>query len=170
MQEKGASSHRAVGEVKVEGCARGSRELGYTACQQGGKLRALQCADGKRTLITVEWRRPNEGSDPLAVERLTAAMHFRGPWIGEAEAILEACADEGGHLTPREASTDLFIEPGYRFRAVDGLLTNFHLPKSTLLMLVSALAGRERVLELYAGAIERGYRFYSYGDAMLLLP
>jgi len=60
--------------------------------------------------------------------------------------------------------------PGARFRAVDALLTNFHLPRSTLLMLVAAFAGRERVLRLYAEAIERGYRFYSYGDAMLFLP
>jgi S-adenosylmethionine:tRNA ribosyltransferase-isomerase len=64
--------------------------------------------------------------------------------------------------------TDLFIMPGYRFAAVDALLTNFHLPRSTLLMLVSALAGRERVLAAYASAIRHGYRFYSFGDAMLI--
>ena len=60
--------------------------------------------------------------------------------------------------------------PGYRFRVVDGLLTNFHLPRSTLLCLVSALAGRERVLAAYREAVAAGYRFYSYGDAMVLLP
>jgi S-adenosylmethionine:tRNA ribosyltransferase-isomerase len=82
---------------------------------------------------------------------------------------LESCADEHGELRASTGETAIFITPGYRFRAVDALLTNFHLPRSTLLMLVCAFGGRERVLGLYAEAIERGYRFYSYGDAMLLL-
>jgi len=68
-----------------------------------------------------------------------------------------------------EGATDLYILPGYRFRVVDALLTNFHLPRSTLLMLVSAFAGRERVLSAYEAAKQAGYRFYSFGDAMLLL-
>ena len=63
----------------------------------------------------------------------------------------------------------MFIVPGHKWRLVDALLTNFHLPRSTLLMLVSALAGRHRILEAYAEAIQRGYRFYSFGDAMLIL-
>jgi S-adenosylmethionine:tRNA ribosyltransferase-isomerase len=84
--------------------------------------------------------------------------------------VLEACSQPDGGLAAGAGSTDIFIQDDYRFRTVDGLLTNFHLPKSTLVMLVGALAGRERVLGLYADAIERGYRFYSYGDAMLLLP
>jgi S-adenosylmethionine:tRNA ribosyltransferase-isomerase len=66
--------------------------------------------------------------------------------------------------------TDIFIQPGFQFQVVDGLLTNFHLPKSSLLMLVSAFAGRERVLECYHYAIQEQYRFFSYGDAMLILP
>jgi len=82
---------------------------------------------------------------------------------------LESCVDAGGELVPGRGSTDLFLRPGARFRVVDALLTNFHLPRSTLLMLVCAFAGRERVLRLYHEAIELGYRFYSYGDAMLLL-
>jgi S-adenosylmethionine:tRNA ribosyltransferase-isomerase len=65
-------------------------------------------------------------------------------------------------------STDLFITPGYTFQVVDALLTNFHLPRSTLLMLVSAFAGRERILAAYEEAIREGYRFYSYGDAMFV--
>lgn len=84
--------------------------------------------------------------------------------------VLESCADEAGRLSPGTGATRLFITPGYRFRVIDGLLTNFHLPQSTLLMLVSALAGRDRTLALYREAVEREYRFYSYGDAMLLLP
>jgi S-adenosylmethionine:tRNA ribosyltransferase-isomerase len=81
---------------------------------------------------------------------------------------LEAVAVEDRIPRAGAGETRLFLVPGSRFRVVDALLTNFHLPRSTLLMLVSAFAGRERVLALYAEAIERGYRFYSYGDAMLL--
>jgi S-adenosylmethionine:tRNA ribosyltransferase-isomerase len=84
--------------------------------------------------------------------------------------VLESCATEKGQILPGAGSTRLFLVPGARFHAVDALLTNFHLPRSTLLMLVAAFAGRERVLRLYREAIELGYRFYSYGDAMLLLP
>jgi S-adenosylmethionine:tRNA ribosyltransferase-isomerase len=82
---------------------------------------------------------------------------------------LESVAGEDGHIEPGSGSTDLFIRSPYRFKCVDVLLTNFHLPKSTLLMLVSAFAGRERVLDAYTEAVRERYRFYSYGDAMLLL-
>jgi S-adenosylmethionine:tRNA ribosyltransferase-isomerase len=82
--------------------------------------------------------------------------------------VLESAASEGG-VAAGEGWTGLFILPGYRFRVVDAILTNFHLPKSTLLMLVSAFAGRERVLAAYAEAIERRYRFYSFGDCMLVI-
>ncbi len=81
---------------------------------------------------------------------------------------LESAARDDGSLRPGAGSTELFITPGFRFRAVDALLTNFHLPRSTLLMLVAAFAGRERVLAIYEEAVARGYRFYSYGDAMFL--
>lgn len=83
--------------------------------------------------------------------------------------VLEARARDVGTVTPGEGSTDIFIYPGYEFRSVGALLTNFHLPKSTLLMLVSAFAGREFVMEAYAEAIREGYRFYSYGDCMLIV-
>ena len=82
---------------------------------------------------------------------------------------LEAAARHDGRVRPGADETDLFLYPGSRFRIVDGLLTNFHLPRSTLLLLVAALAGREHVLHAYAEAVRRGYRFYSYGDAMLIL-
>jgi S-adenosylmethionine:tRNA ribosyltransferase-isomerase len=72
-------------------------------------------------------------------------------------------------ISPFVGSTSLYILPGYRFQIVDAMITNFHLPKSTLLMLVSAFAGREKILEIYRIAIEAGYRFYSFGDAMLIL-
>jgi len=82
--------------------------------------------------------------------------------------VLESCAGEGGAVSPGVGETRLFLSPGSRFQVVDALMTNFHLPKSTLLMLVSAFAGRERVLRLYEEALGEGYRFYSYGDAMFL--
>src|SRR5918998_665857 len=82
--------------------------------------------------------------------------------------LLESAAREDGSLAPFSGDTDIFITPGYRFKAVDGLMTNFHLPRSTLFMLVSAFAGLETMKAAYAHAIEAGYRFYSYGDASLL--
>ncbi|CAA7601682.1 tRNA ribosyltransferase-isomerase [queA] [Acididesulfobacillus acetoxydans] len=82
---------------------------------------------------------------------------------------LESCAGEDGTVAAGDGWTDIFIYPGYRFKAVDGLITNFHFPKSTLLMLVSALAGRELVLRAYETAVGMRYRFYSFGDAMLIL-
>jgi S-adenosylmethionine:tRNA ribosyltransferase-isomerase len=82
---------------------------------------------------------------------------------------LEA-ASASGELRPYRGDTRLFIRPGYRFRSVDALITNFHLPKSTLLMLVAAFAGHERVMRAYRHAVEQRYRFFSYGDAMFLTP
>jgi S-adenosylmethionine:tRNA ribosyltransferase-isomerase len=84
--------------------------------------------------------------------------------------LLESATGEDGVIAPFAGETRIFITPGYKFRAIDGLMTNFHLPKSTLFMLVSALMGRERMQAAYAHAIAAGYRFYSYGDSSLLLP
>jgi S-adenosylmethionine:tRNA ribosyltransferase-isomerase len=84
--------------------------------------------------------------------------------------LLESATEADGTIQPFAGDTAIFITPGYRFRAVDGLVTNFHLPKSTLFMLVSALMGRERMQAAYAHAIASEYRFYSYGDSSLLLP
>jgi S-adenosylmethionine:tRNA ribosyltransferase-isomerase len=83
--------------------------------------------------------------------------------------VLETVAGPRGDIPPGEGKTNLLVTPGFRFRAVDGMITNFHLPKSSLLFLVSAFAGVELVRKAYAFAIERGYRFYSYGDGMLIL-
>ncbi|HBE05051.1 MAG TPA: tRNA preQ1(34) S-adenosylmethionine ribosyltransferase-isomerase QueA, partial [Firmicutes bacterium] len=82
---------------------------------------------------------------------------------------LETAADSAGQLSARSGWTNIFIYPGYHFKVIDALITNFHLPRSSLLMLVSALAGRERVLEAYQTAIGLQYRFFSFGDAMLLI-
>jgi S-adenosylmethionine:tRNA ribosyltransferase-isomerase len=83
---------------------------------------------------------------------------------------LETAARGGGRLAPFAGETDLFIVPGYRFRAIDAMITNFHLPRSSLLMLVTAFGGTERVLSAYAHAVRQRYRFFSYGDAMFLTP
>ena len=83
--------------------------------------------------------------------------------------VLEARADDAGGVRAGEGWCDLYIRPGHPFRAVDALITNLHLPRSSLLFLVAAFAGRERILTAYRDAIARGYRFYSYGDAMLIL-
>jgi S-adenosylmethionine:tRNA ribosyltransferase-isomerase len=130
---------------------------------------------------------------PVAVDRVEDhAMHAESYIVSEAAAeavanarsaggrivavgttsarTLEACQTGSRVIHAGTGSTRLFITPGYSFGVVDVLLTNFHLPRSTLLMLVSAFAGKERALRLYREAIEAGYRFYSYGDAMLLLP
>ncbi|WP_457648825.1 tRNA preQ1(34) S-adenosylmethionine ribosyltransferase-isomerase QueA [Profundibacter sp.] len=84
--------------------------------------------------------------------------------------LIESAADEGGQLQPWRGSTDIFIRPGYRFRVADALMTNFHLPKSTLMMLVSAMMGTQRIKDIYGHAIRNGYRFFSYGDSSILFP
>jgi S-adenosylmethionine:tRNA ribosyltransferase-isomerase len=105
--------------------------------------------------------------------RLNAARAAGGRIIAVGTTVLrllESAVDENGSIQPFAGDTAIFITPGYKLRAVDGLMTNFHLPKSTLMMLVSALMGRDRMMAAYAHAIAQGYRFYSYGDSSLLLP
>ena len=82
---------------------------------------------------------------------------------------LESAADDNGIIQPKSGWTKIFIYPGYKFKAIDGLITNFHLPESTLIMLVSALAGRENVLNAYKAAVDEKYRFFSFGDAMFII-
>jgi S-adenosylmethionine:tRNA ribosyltransferase-isomerase len=110
---------------------------------------------------------------PDATAQAVAETRRRGGRVvavGTTSArVLESCAHEDGAVAPGAGTTDLFLRPGHRFRAVDALLTNFHLPRSSLLLLVAAFAGRDAVLGAYADAIAAGYRFYSYGDAMLIL-
>ena len=81
---------------------------------------------------------------------------------------LESAADENGNLQAKSGWTEIFIYPGYQFKIIDGLITNFHLPESTLLMLVSALAGKENIMRAYEEAVEERYRFFSFGDAMFI--
>ena len=82
---------------------------------------------------------------------------------------VESAADENGHLEPKKGNTEIFIYPGYKFKVLDNLITNFHLPESTLLMLISALATREMIMDTYKVAVEEKYRFFSFGDAMLIM-
>jgi S-adenosylmethionine:tRNA ribosyltransferase-isomerase len=116
-----------------------------------------------------EWGR----IEPDVADRLNAARSTGGRVIAVGTTslrLLESAADPDGTIRPFAGDTAIFITPGYRFKAIDGLMTNFHLPKSTLFMLVSALIGLERMQTAYAHAIAGGYRFYSYGDSSLLLP
>ncbi len=134
-----------------------------------GTFLPVKAKDTKDHRMHAEWGR----IDAQAAARINAARAEGGRLIAIGTTVLrllESAADEDGQVQPFEGDTAIFITPGYRFRAVGGLLTNFHLPRSTLFMLVSALMGRERMQAVYAHAIANGYRFYSYGDASLLLP
>ena len=135
-----------------------------------GTFRPVETEDLRDLSLHSEWV---EVSSELvaAVE----ACHRRGGRViavgtTSVRALEGAAQAGGGKLQPLKGPVDLVIQPGYRFSVVQGLLTNFHLPKSSLLLLVSALIGRERLLSLYAQAVENHYRFYSYGDAMWIAP
>jgi S-adenosylmethionine:tRNA ribosyltransferase-isomerase len=133
-----------------------------------GTFRPVQAADLAAGRLHAErFELPPETAAAIA---RTRAAGGRVVAVGTTSArVLESRACEGGLVEPGAGETELLLAPGARFRVVDALLTNFHLPRSSLLLLVAAFAGRERILEAYAEALERGYRFYSYGDAMLLL-
>jgi S-adenosylmethionine:tRNA ribosyltransferase-isomerase len=108
---------------------------------------------------------------PAAADRINRRRTLGGRVVAVGTTCvraLENAADRDGALMAGAGTCNLFIYPGYRFKMVDAMITNFHLPKSTLLMLVSALAGKENVLGAYRQAVEQKYRFYSYGDAMLI--
>lgn len=110
--------------------------------------------------------------DETAAEQINRTKASGGRIIAvgtTSTRTLEAAANESGYLSAKSGWTEIFIYPGYPFKMIDGLITNFHLPESTLLMLVSALAGRENVLNAYAEAVKEKYRFFSFGDAMLII-
>ena len=134
-----------------------------------GTFLPVKADDTENHRMHAEWGR----IDPATADRLNAVRARGGRVIAVGTTslrLIESAAGEDGLIRPFEGDTAIFITPGYRFRGIDGLMTNFHLPKSTLFMLVSALMGREHMQAAYAHAIESGYRFYSYGDASLLLP
>ena len=134
-----------------------------------GTFLPVKAEDTADHAMHAEWGR----IDAATADRLNATRATGGRVIAVGTTSLRliesACGDDG-QVRPFEGDTAIFITPGYRFRGIDGLVTNFHLPRSTLFMLVSALMGRERMQAAYAYAIASGYRFYSYGDASLLLP
>jgi S-adenosylmethionine:tRNA ribosyltransferase-isomerase len=134
-----------------------------------GTFLPVKAEDTAEHRMHSEWGRIDEAT----AERLHAVRASGGRIIAVGTTslrLLESAAEETGTIRPFEGDTSIFITPGYRFRAIDGLITNFHLPRSTLFMLVSALMGRETMQAAYAHAIAQSYRFYSYGDASLLLP
>jgi len=134
-----------------------------------GTFLPVKAEDTEAHVMHSEWGR----IDAATAARLNAARAAGGRLIAVGTTslrLLESAADEHSTIQPFEGDTAIFITPGYRFRVVDGLMTNFHLPKSTLFMLVSALMGLERMQAAYAHAIAEKFRFYSYGDSSLLLP
>ncbi|MBT2133821.1 tRNA preQ1(34) S-adenosylmethionine ribosyltransferase-isomerase QueA [Croceibacterium sp. LX-88] len=134
-----------------------------------GTFLPVKADDTEAHAMHAEWGR----IDAPTAERLNTTRRAGGRLIAVGTTslrLIESAASEDGTIEPFEGDTSIFITPGYRFRAIDGLMTNFHLPRSTLFMLVSALMGLERMQAAYAHAIAESYRFYSYGDASLLLP
>ena len=134
-----------------------------------GTFLPVKAEDTADHRMHAEWGR----IDAATADRLNAvrARGDRVIAVGTTSLrLVESATGEDNVVRPFEGDTSIFITPGYRFRGIDGLMTNFHLPRSTLFMLVSALMGLERMQAAYAHAIESGYRFYSYGDASLLLP
>lgn len=134
-----------------------------------GTFLPVKAEDTAAHRMHAEWGR----IDAATADRINAVRADGGRVIAVGTTslrLIESAAGEDGIVRPFEGDTSIFITPGYRFRGIDGLVTNFHLPRSTLFMLVSALMGLERMQAAYAHAIAQGYRFYSYGDSSLLLP
>jgi S-adenosylmethionine:tRNA ribosyltransferase-isomerase len=134
-----------------------------------GTFLPVKAGDTSEHNMHSEWGR----IDAATADRLNSTRAAGGRLIAVGTTslrLVESAADESGTIHSFDGDTDIFITPGYRFRAIDGLMTNFHLPRSTLFMLVSALMGLDLMKSAYAHAIEHGYRFYSYGDSSLLLP
>jgi S-adenosylmethionine:tRNA ribosyltransferase-isomerase len=134
-----------------------------------GTFLPVKADDTDDHVMHAEWGR----IDAATADRLNAVRAKGGRVIAVGTTslrLLESAAQDDGRIATFEGDTAIFITPGYRFKAIDGLMTNFHLPRSTLFMLVSALMGLETMHAAYAHAIAGGYRFYSYGDASLLLP
>ncbi|WP_375248786.1 tRNA preQ1(34) S-adenosylmethionine ribosyltransferase-isomerase QueA [Sphingomonas sp.] len=134
-----------------------------------GTFLPVKAEDTDDHRMHAEWGR----IDAAAADRLNAVRAAGGRVIAVGTTslrLIESATGDDGIVRPFEGDTSIFITPGYRFRGIDGLMTNFHLPRSTLFMLVSALMGLETMQAAYAHAIASDYRFYSYGDASLLLP
>jgi S-adenosylmethionine:tRNA ribosyltransferase-isomerase len=144
-------------------------ESGHVTLHVGaGTFQPVRVDDLDQHRMHSEWL--NVDADLVAKVRRTRERGGRVIAVGTTVVRALESAMQGGELRPYAGETSIFILPGVRVRSIDALLTNFHLPESTLLMLVSAFAGKERIFEAYAHAIAQRYRFFSYGDAMLLFP
>ena len=146
----------------------GVRHAFITLHVGAGTFQALRREDIEQNRLHAERVRVTEAC--CQAVRETRAAGGRVIAVGTTVVRALECASRSGEIRPFHGETDLFILPGYEFRSVDAIITNFHLPKSSLLMLVAAFAGRERVLEAYRHAVESEYRFFSYGDSMFLTP
>ncbi|WP_157217448.1 tRNA preQ1(34) S-adenosylmethionine ribosyltransferase-isomerase QueA [Flavisphingomonas formosensis] len=149
--------------------ARGIGHVTLTLHVGAGTFLPVKAEDTDEHRMHAEWGR----IDDATVDRLNAVRAAGGRVIAVGTTslrLIESATGEDGVIRPFAGDTSIFITPGYRFRGIDGLMTNFHLPRSTLFMLVSALMGLDRMQAAYAHAIAADYRFYSYGDASLLLP
>ncbi len=134
-----------------------------------GTFRPVKVDDVREHEMHTEWYRVTQETADLINQ--TKANGGRVIAVGTTSVrTLETVADEDGHMKAQEGDTSIFIYPGYKWKVVDGLITNFHLPESTLIMLVSSLAGREHVLAAYKEAVKERYRFFSFGDAMYIDP
>ena len=133
-----------------------------------GTFKPVEVEDPAEHVMHEEWYSVSENAARVINERRAAGGKV---WAVGTTSVrtLESCADENGRVRAGDGETRIFIRPPYRFRAVDRIVTNFHLPRSTLIMLVAAFAGRDLTLEAYRTAIAERYRFYSYGDAMAIL-
>jgi S-adenosylmethionine:tRNA ribosyltransferase-isomerase len=149
--------------------ARGVEFVHVTLHVGAGTFLPVKVDDVTTHRMHAEWGEVGaEAAD--AINRAKAQGRRVIPVGTTALRLIESAALGDGRVRPFQGTTDIFIYPGHHFRVTDGLMTNFHLPKSTLLMLVSALMGRERIKDIYAHAVGQGYRFFSYGDASLLIP
>lgn len=149
--------------------ARGVEFVHVTLHVGAGTFLPVKVDDVTTHRMHAEWG--EVGADAAdAINRAKAQGRRVIPVGTTALRLIESAARGDGTVQPFQGTTDIFIYPGYHFRVTDGLMTNFHLPKSTLLMLVSALMGQEKIKDIYAHAVAQGYRFFSYGDASLLIP
>ena len=156
-------TNELLDEIRAKGV-----KIGYVTLHVGlGTFRPVKEEEVTDHVMHTEWYQVTEEA-AAAINAAKAAGH-RVICVGTTSCrTVESAADEAGTVHPGSGETSIFIYPGYRFKVLDALITNFHLPQSTLIMLVSALAGREHVLAAYREAVKERYRFFSFGDAMLI--
>jgi S-adenosylmethionine:tRNA ribosyltransferase-isomerase len=144
-------------------------DIAYLTLHVGyGTFAPVRVEDIRQHKIHTEWFHLD--THAAAAINKTKAQGNRVVAVGTTTVrTLEYCVTDEGGIEPQSGMCDLFIYPGHKFKSVDAMITNFHLPQSTLMMLVSAFAGRENIMNAYAEAVDQKYRFFSYGDAMLIL-